>query len=214
MYTPKHFSQTNPNELRRIIRDYPFATLITVTENGPEANHIPFFLNQINGNDVLQGHLARGNPIWKSLDDSSDVLVVFNGPHSYISPSNYPTKQETGMVVPTWNYVVVHVKGKMKFVHDAAWCMNLINNLTNQHEEGLAFPWAVSDAPVEFTRKLVSAIVGIEIEVSSMEGKWKVSQNQPEKNQLGVVAGLSNAPDEGSRKIAEIIEKLVDRSAE
>ncbi len=208
MYIPKHFEQTSPDELRSIIRDYPFATLITISDSGLEANHIPFFLNQVNGKDVLQGHLSKGNPLWKNLKNESEVLVVFQGPHSYVSPSNYPTKQETGKVVPTWNYIAVHVKGTMKCIHDLSWCMEMINNLTKQHERKQNVPWAVSDAPEEFTKNMVSGIVGIEIDISAMSGKWKVSQNQPERNQLGVVAGLSIIPDTGSQKMADIMKNL------
>ncbi|MBQ0757131.1 MAG: FMN-binding negative transcriptional regulator, partial [Amphritea sp.] len=179
---------------------------ITHSDSGLEANHIPMLLGQSEGKDVLQGHLSKANPLWKNITDGSEVLIVFHGPNSYISPNYYPTKQETGKVVPTWNYVTVHVKGAITFIHDESWNMELITNLTDQHEAGQLKPWSVSDAPKDFTKKMLSAIVGLQIDISSIVGKWKVSQNQPEKNKLGVVAGLSQCSESESLKMAAIVQ--------
>jgi transcriptional regulator len=205
MYVPKIFEQTDPEYLIRIIKDYPFATLVTHSSSGLEANHIPFSLNKTDNQDILQGHVSKANPLWKNLNDQSEVLVIFQGPNSYISPNYYPTKKETGMVVPTWNYVTVHVKGVMSYIHDADWKLKMINKLTNQHEASQTVPWTVADAPEAFTKKMLSAIVGIEIKVSSMLGKWKVSQNQVENNKLGVMAGLSQASELDSHRMAELV---------
>jgi transcriptional regulator len=205
MYIPKNFEQTDRGHLLSIIKNYPFATLITYSETGIEANHIPLFLNKIDNEDIIQGHFSKANPICKNLDDKSEVLIIFHVPNCYISPNYYPTKKETGMVVLTWNYVTVHVKGIMSFIHDDQWKLTIINNLTNQHEANQEVPWSVADAPDEFTKKMLSAIVGIEIKVSSMFGKWKVSQNQPEINKLGVIAGLSKKSTSDSRKMAELV---------
>lgn len=131
MHIPKKFEQNDPSQFKKFIHNYPFATLITNSESGLEANHIPFFLNQSKGKDVLQGHIAKVNPLWKNVKDKLDVLVVFNGPNCYVSPNHYPTKKETGKAVPTWNYVTVHVKGIMSCIHDKQWNLNMINNLTS-----------------------------------------------------------------------------------
>ena len=209
MYVQKHFQQTDTDTLFDVIRDYPLATLITVTDQGLEANHIPFCLNQTDGKNRLQGHLAKGNPLWKNLPGGSEVLVVFQGPHAYISPSHYPTKQETGMVVPTWNYIAVHVRGTLQYRHDPEWCQTLVENLTNQQEARQDSPWAVSDAPQTYIDKMLAAVVGIEIEITDITGKWKVSQNQPERNQLGVAEGLSRDTNTEVQKMAAVVGKRV-----
>ena len=207
MYIPKKFMQNDLNHLKGIILRYPFATLITNSESGLEANHIPFSLNQSKGKDVLQGHIAKVNPLWKNLDDKSEVLVIFNGPNCYISPNYYPTKKETGKVVPTWNYVTVHIKGVMSYIHDEQWKLNMITNLTNQHEAGQQKPWSISDAPENYIEKMILAIVGLEIEELSMTGQWKLSQNQPQENKQGVVTSLSRESESDSKKIAELVKE-------
>lgn len=207
MHIPKNFEQNDPEQLKTVIRDYSFATLITHSDAGLEANHIPMVLVESGNQDFLQGHLALANPLWKSIKDGSNVLVVFHGPNSYISPNYYPTKQETGKVVPTWNYVAVHVKGVMNCIHDDDWKMDLITRLTDQHEAAQEKPWSVSDAPEDYTRRMLPAIVGIEIEITSIVGKWKVSQNQPEKNKQGVITGLSESTNSGDIKMAAIIKE-------
>lgn len=209
MHIPKNFEQNDPEQLKTVIRDYSFATLITHSDAGLEANHIPMVLVESGNQDFLQGHLALANPLWKSIKDGSNVLVVFHGPNSYISPNYYPTKQETGKVVPTWNYVSVHVKGVMNCIHNDDWKMDLITRLTDQHEAAQEKPWSVSDAPEDYTRRMLPAIVGIEIEVSSIVGKWKVSQNQLEKNKQGVVAGLSERANTNDAEMAAIVKEQI-----
>jgi transcriptional regulator len=205
VHIPGNFQQNDISQLEGLIRDYPFATLITHSESGLEANHLPVLLCEKDGRKVLQAHIAKANPLWKTVADKSDVLVVFNGPNCYISPNHYPTKQETGKAVPTWNYVVVHVKGVMSYVQDKDWLLAMINRLTDQHEAGQQAPWSTADAPADFIQKMLPAIVGLEIEISAITGQWKLSQNQPERNRRGVVAGLSAESEDQYRKIANLV---------
>jgi transcriptional regulator len=207
MHTPKTFQQNDSVHLQEIMVNYPFATLVTHSQSGLEVNHLPFFLTKSKEKELLQGHISKANPLWKNLNDNAEVLLVFHGPNCYISPNHYPTKKETGKAVPTWNYVVVHVKGTLSFIHDQAWKLDMINNLTNQHEAEQDNPWSISDAPEIYIEKMLPAIVGLEIEVLSITGQWKLSQNQPEKNKQGVVAGLSKANDIDLNKIAKLVKK-------
>ena len=209
MHIPKIFEQKDLAHFQELINNYPFATLISNSDSGLEANHIPLLLNQSNGKNVLQGHIAKANPLWKTLEDKSEVLIVFNGPNCYITPNYYPTKIETGKAVPTWNYVAVHVKGIMTYIHEVEWNLNMINNLTNQHESDQPSPWSVADAPDEYIHRMLSAIVGLEIEILSITGQWKVSQNQPERNQQGVIAGLSQSTNTDVLKMAELVKSYV-----
>jgi len=205
VYIPGKFQQRDVEKLSTLIHQYPLATLISHSATGLEAMHLPMLLSRTGDALTLKGHIARANPLWSSLADGAEVLVVFNGPNCYVSPSLYPTKAETGRAVPTWNYAVVHVKGRISFVHEPAWIHRLVDELTNVHESGRADPWSINDAPETYTQQLVSAIVGIEVEVVTMTGKWKLSQNQPEVNQRGVVAGLSSGGDPGARVVASMI---------
>ncbi|SMM98847.1 Transcriptional regulator [uncultured Candidatus Thioglobus sp.] len=205
MHIPKNFKQNDPVQFEQLINKYPFASLITNSKSELEVNHIPLILNQSNEKQVLHGHIAKANPLWKNLKGKSEVLVVFNGPNCYISPNYYPTKKETGKVVPTWNYVVLHIKGTISFIHDNQWKLNSVNNLTKQHENEQPIPWSVSDAPDEYIQKMLPAIVGLEIEILSSTGQWKVSQNQPEQNKQGVIAGLSQESESNYQKIAKLV---------
>tara|TARA_R110002094_G_C4874351_1_gene208666 strand:- start:372 stop:1004 length:633 start_codon:yes stop_codon:yes gene_type:complete len=205
MHIPKKFEQTDTAQLEGLIRDYPFATLVTDSESGIEATHLPVVLMEVAGKKVLQAHIAKANPLWKTVSDRSEVLIIFNGPNCYISPNHYPTKRETGESVPTWNYVVVHVKGVISFVQDEAWLQTAVDNLTAQHELRQAIPWTTSDAPEGYIEKMLSAIVGLEIEITSITGQWKLSQNQPDKNRLGVIAGLSSESESQYQKVAELV---------
>ncbi len=202
MHSPKKFQQTDLDRLKSIIVEYPFATLVTLSDNGLEADHIPFVLSHVQGADYLQGHIAKVNPVWQHVQDHSEVLVIFSGPNCYVSPNHYPTKKEHGKVVPTWNYIVVHVKGVISFIHDPGWNLKNVTDLTNQFESELPEPWAVTDAPESFIQRMLPAIVGVQIEIHSIKGQWKLSQNQPEQNRQGVIAGLAEHVDQASRDIA------------
>jgi len=153
----------------------------------------------------LQGHIAKVNNLWKNLENGTEVLVVFSGPNCYVSPNYYPTKKQHGKAVPTWNYVTVHAKGQLSFVHDDVWNLQMINALTDQHEASQKKPWSIADAPADYIQKMLPAIVGLQIDVSSIVGQWKLSQNQPEQNQQGVFEGLSKEDCSNSQKISMLV---------
>ena len=202
MYTPKHFEEPRIDVMHELMRWHPLATLVTLTSHGLEANHIPLHLiDQPAPFGTLCGHVARANPLWRDFAKDTEVLAIFHGPDSHITPSWYATKKETGKVVPTWNYAVVHACGMLRVIDDAAWVRAQLEALTAHNEAGLARPWAVSDAPHEYTEKLIGSIVGFEIVITKLSGKWKVSQNQPAQNQAGIVEGLGSS---GLRDAAEM----------
>lgn len=205
MYMPKHFQEHDENNLLELIEHYPFATLITHSELGIEANHLPLYIQQNNDEKVLLGHIAKANPLWKTIQAGAETLVVFNGPNCYISPNYYPSKRENGRAVPTWNYIAVHAKGNIQCFHVNDRKLEVVSHLTNLHEVDQPQPWSVSDAPNVYIEKMLSAIVGLEIEVTSLIGKWKVSQNQSGDNQQGVITGLLSEVENNSHKMAEII---------
>ena len=201
MYCPDPFAETRPEILRALIQRYPLATLVSMGANGLEANHIPLYLAPGEGpQPVLQGHVARANPLWREAPPNGEVLVIFQGPQHYISPSWYATKAETGKVVPTWNYAVVHAHGPLYVRDDPDWVRKQMISLTAQQENGFTMSWQVDDAPRDFTERLIGQVVGIEIPISRWVGKWKVSQNQPLRNRDSVVAHLEqqNQPDSGA----------------
>jgi len=208
MFIPKKFKQDNIENLVQLMEQYPFATLITYSETGIEATHLPMLVVKKAEKYYLKAHIAKANPLWKSVKNNSDILVTFHGPNCYISPNHYPTKKQTGKAVPTWNYVVVQVKGTISFIHDAEWIYNAIETLTNIHESGQSQPWSMSDAPDEYIQKMIPAIVGIEIEVTSIKGQWKLSQNQPEVNQQGVVEALLQSSDSNIVEVASLVNNL------
>lgn len=190
MHKLKVFQQINIENLYQIINDYPFATLILNTESGIEVDHLPMILMVDDGVATLQGHIAKANPLARLLNDETKATIIFHGPNCYISPNYYPTKKDNGKAVPTWNYIVVHVAGSIKCVHDNDWKLDLLNSLTDKHESSSDEPWSISDAPQEYIEKMLPAIVGLEVQIESIEGKWKVSQDKPEINQKGVIEGL------------------------
>ena len=203
MYRPPAFREDRPDVLHAAIRAYPLATLVTHGASGLAANLVPFTLAAEPGDrGVLRTHLARANPQLADLRDGVEALVIFQGPQAYVSPSWYPTKKEHGKVVPTWNYVIVQVWGTPKVVDDGDWLLAQISELTSTHESNRAQPWKVSDAPESYVAAQLRGIVGLEVPIARIEGKWKVSQNQPEQNQTGVIAGLRS---EGFDDLAEIV---------
>lgn len=210
MYIPRKFRQENAEELVALIQQHPFATLIMNSEQGVEALHLPVLLEQMGERLVLKAHIAKANDVWKKVKNGAEALVIFNGPNCYVSPNHYPTKAEHGRAVPTWNYVVVHVKGAVSFTHDSDWIYGVIDELTSKHEAESPTPWTIADAPEEYIHKMLSAIVGVEIAVNSMIGKWKLSQNQPEINQQGVIQGLSSLNDAASQGVASMVSGQVE----
>lgn len=191
MYIPKHFAESDSDLLYEFIRGNPFALLVTNTQSGLNADHLPVYLNTQNPHKVcIQGHIASANPLWKNITGLQQSLLIFQGSNAYISPSWLPSKKTDGRVVPTWNYSAVHVKGCIEFIHDPSWKLALLNNLTAQQENKLEYPWLVADAPEEYIQKLLPAIVGFEVVVSEVMGKFKLSQNQSTENQTGIAEGL------------------------
>ena len=206
MYCPDPFAETRPEILRALIQRYPLATLVSMGANGLEANHIPLYLASGEGpQPVLQGHVACANPLWREASPDDEVLVIFQGPQHYISPSWYATKAETGKVVPTWNYAVVHAHGQLQVRDDPDWVRQQMVALTAQQEKDFLQPWQVEDAPRDFTERLIQQVVGIEIPISRWMGKWKVSQNQPQCNRESVAAHLAQQGDAYSAAMADLV---------
>jgi transcriptional regulator len=195
LYIPAHFHLDDEAALHDFIRAYPLATLVT----GGDINisHLPMLIERDNDGFVLRGHVARANPHWKIVADGMPALAMFHGPQAYITPQWYPSKLKDGRVVPTWNYAVVHVRGMVRAIQDADWLLRLVNALTEAHEKQFAHQWAVSDAPDDYIQKMLKAIVGLELRITGMEGKWKLSQNRDDADYAGTKAGLTaqNTPD-------------------
>jgi transcriptional regulator len=204
MYRPSHFREDRPEVLHALIRTHSFAQLVTAGQQGLMANPLPILIDPAaSPNGTLRGHLARANDQVATLRSGAEALVVFQGPQAYVSPSWYPSKQEHGKVVPTWNYVAVHAWGVPKVIDDPAWLRQLIEDLTVSQERHRPAPWAVGDAPADFIDTMVTAIVGIEIPIDRIEGKWKLSQNRSEPDRRGVAEGLRA---EGNAAMAELVE--------
>ena len=193
MYQPPHHREDCLDVQHALIQSDPFCLLISSGAEGPLANAIPFLLQPTLGPlGTLECHMARANGQWRDID-GQQVLVVFQGPQAYVSPSFYETKRETGKVVPTWNYAMVQVRGVARLRADPDWLGKQIEALTTRHESGRTPSWAVSDAPRTYIESQLRGIVGIEIEIAAIEGKWKVSQNRPEADRRGVADGLSQS---------------------
>ncbi|WP_367155961.1 FMN-binding negative transcriptional regulator [Methylomonas sp. HYX-M1] len=204
MYIPKHFEEPRLDAMLALIRRYPLSTLVANAPGGLNADHIP--LHWIGDSaapyGTLRGHLARANPLASERLPEGEVLAIFQAENAYISPSWYAGKQESGKVVPTWNYATVHAYGFMRLIDDAEWIRAELAALTDAQEAGLPHPWTLSDAPADFVEQLFGQVVGVEIVVSRLLGKWKVSQNQPPANRDGVVRGLAEA---GHAKLAALV---------
>lgn len=184
MYLPRHFAESRDEALHGLIDAHPFATLLVTGADGVAVNHLPL----LRQGGVLRGHVAGGNEL-AAMDDAA-VVVLFHGPQGYVSPNWYPSKHETGREVPTWNYAVAHVHGRLCVVRDAVWLRGLLDGLTDRFEAAEPSPWQVADAPADHVEKLLGAIAGVEIAIERIEGKFKLSQNHPAANRAGVVAGL------------------------
>ena len=211
MYLPAHFSETRSEVLHALMREHPFATLVTPGGEGLTADHLPLHFTAGAGPyGALQGHVARANPLWQHAADS-DVLAIFYGPQAYVTPSWYATKQEHGKAVPTWNYVVVHARGRLRVIDDPVWLRRQLETLVAQHEAGFADPWRIGDAPPDYVAQMLTAIVGIEIEITELQGKWKISQNQPEINRAGVVAGLRDIGTADAAAMADLVAGIPTR---
>lgn len=205
MYQPPHFREDDLGAQHALIRAHPLGLLITAGPGGLTANPIPFLIDPAaSERGTLRAHLARANPQGRELEQVAECLVVFQGPQGYVTPSWYATKRETGKVVPTWNYATVHAWGRPRVIAEAGWLRRQIAELTDLREAGRAEPWSVEDAPTSFTDAQVKGIVGIEIPVARIQGTWKVSQNRPEADRAGVIAGFREAGgDEGMAALVQ-----------
>ncbi len=218
MYVPAHFAESRPEVLQQLMREHPFGLLVTQDAHGVVANSVPFVYDagEGTGAGVLRTHVARANPVWRDARGDVDSLVVFEGAQAYVSPAWYPSKAEHGKAVPTWNYVMVQASGRLRAIDDAEWLRAFVSRLTDRHEAtrvqqaastaASAPPaWAVTDAPADYVDSMLRAIVGIEIEVTALVGKWKVSQNRPAADRDGVVRGLASVPGSEAAAMAALV---------
>lgn len=212
MYIPSHFEEHRPETLHALMRAYPLATVITLTSSGIVANHVPLHLHSnADGGAVLRGHVARANPLWKDWVRGTEALAVFQGPNGYISPTWYPTKKEHGKVVPTWNYCAVHVYGVPQIHEDTHWIRAQVEALTAWQESASPQPWSVADAPQDFVDSMLKQIVGIELPITRIYGKWKVSQNQPQRNRAGVIEALGKRDDASAAQLCALMRERESR---
>lgn len=209
MYLPASFRESRTERLHDLIRTHPLGLLVTHGDRGLEASPIPFLLYADEGeHGVLRAHMARANPHWQSLAGQAECLIVFQGPEGYVTPSWYPSKAETQKAVPTWNYATVQVWGRPSVTEDAAWLRRQLDDLTAFHESPRPRPWSVSDAPEDYVARQMKAIIGIEIPIRRIEGKWKMSQNKDAADRAGVIAGMrSGADPHRNIQVADLVER-------
>ena len=201
MYVPVEFEETQIDILHELIQQYPLGILLTHGQSGLDANHLPFELDtEVTELGVLHAHVARKNPVWQDVQDGDEVLVVFRAGDAYISPQWYPSKQEHHQQVPTWNYRVIHAHGKVKIRDDERYVRGVVARLTRTHEAMQAEPWKMSDAPKDYIETMLKAIVGIEIEITKIQGKSKLGQNKEHRDIVGVANALSTT---GQREISK-----------
>lgn len=206
MYAPPHFREDRVDVLRALIARHSLGTLVTLSSGGLCASHVPMIIDAApEPFGTLRGHVARANPQWSDIDDTVAALAVFQGPQHYISPSWYSTKQETGRVVPTWNYAAVHAHGRLRVFEDTEDLRALVTALTDRQELDRPQPWAVTDAPEGFVGHQLKGIIGFEMKIERLEGTWKVSQNRPASDQAGVIDGLRETGDDNARAIADLV---------
>jgi len=200
MYLPEAFREEDFAEIAEILRRHPLGALVTQRGGVLTADHIPFLFDA--QSRILRAHVARANPLWRKADPGQEVLAIFAGLQRYVTPSWYATKRKTGKVVPTWNYEVVHIHGHLRAVDDAKAAREVVDALTREHERERAAPWAVGDAPQDFIEARLEAIVAIEIAITRVEAKRKLSQNQNEEDRAGVIAGLRAEGDGEAQEMA------------
>ncbi len=209
MYQPPPFREDRVEVLHALMHDRRFATLVTLGAEGLTATHLPI---EVDPNPppfgTLRGHLARANPQWRNYSTEVAALVIFSGPQAYVSPSWYATKNQTGRVVPTWNYIAVHAYGPLRTFDDTDRLRSLVTALTQRQERELPHPWRVGDAPVDFIDRQLKGIVGIELTVERLEGKWKLSQNKNAADRAGVIAGLSGMSGPDAAQIADAMLRM------
>lgn len=191
MYLPPHFAAIDPEALHQLIQTHPLGALITHGEQGLDADHLPFEFDAGEGeHGVLRAHIARNNPLWQAVTDGQEVLVIFRAADGYVSPNWYPSKQEHHKQVPTWNYAVVHAHGRVRVRDDARFVRRLLASLTRVHEAAEPKPWKMADAPRDYLEAMVAAVVGIEVEITGLVGKFKLSQNKEGADRQGAIDAL------------------------
>jgi transcriptional regulator len=206
MYIPKHNEETRVDVIDRLIRSHPLATLVTMGTSGLVATHLPMVLHREDPQHaILRGHVSRANRQWREFSPEVEALAIFAGPEHYITPNWYPEKAATGKVVPTWNYAVVHVYGHMQVIGDPAWLLTHLNSLTDTHEASSFSPWKVGDAPADYVETIAKGIVGIELPITRLEAKWKVSQNQTAETRVSVARGLEALGTEPSLAMRDLV---------
>ena len=206
MYLPAHFNETRTHVMHALMRLRPFTTLITTIDQAIVANHVPVeTLDQPKPFGLIRGHVARANPLWRDYRESTPAMAIFQGPDAYISPSFYATKSQSGEVVPTWNYAVVHAQGTLRFMHDVGWLREFVARLTADHESARPVPWTLEDAPATYIDKMLKSIVGFELTITKLTGKWKISQNRALVDRVGVSDGLRRTEEADSIEIATMI---------
>lgn len=211
MYIPAQFRESNLEVLHAQIMQHPFGILLTGGQQGLDANHLPFELHVNEGQfGTLHAHVARNNPVWQNIANGDEVLVVFQVGDAYISPQWYPSKHEFHKQVPTWNYVVVHAYGKVTIRDDERYVRGVVARLTRTHEASQPEPWKMSDAPKDYLDAMLQAIVGIEIEITKIEGKSKLSQNKEHRDIVGATAGVKAT---GNTQMAAAMQQIVDQQA-
>jgi transcriptional regulator len=204
MYLPKHFAEERPGVLHGLIKECGLATLVTVKEGLPYASHLPFILMPDPlPNGRLTGHLARANPQVQGLRAGEPALAIFQGPDAYVSPNYYPSKKVAGKAVPSWNYVAIHVYGELRLIEDPAGLEDILTRLTDQHEAKRPHPWKVADAPRDYLETMMKNIVGLELRITRLEGKWKLSQNKTPEDRAGVIAGMEASAKPSDRATAQ-----------
>ena len=207
MYCPTHFQEHRQDVLRRLIADHPLATIIWQGPDGLVADHVPLMRPSGSGDsEHLIGHVARANPLWQA-DPQQEMLLVFQGPQTYISPNWYASKADGGKVVPTWNYATVHVHAVLTVTHDHDTLLRILHQLTQKQESDQVHPWQVSDAPEAFTNTLLNHIVGVRFDIRRMQGKWKVSQNQPAINRATVASALTALAGDNAAAMARLVDR-------
>lgn len=210
MYIPKFNEETRTPVLHKLMRERPLASLVTYGRTGLFASHLPMVLHDEPAPlGLLKCHVSRANAQWKDFDPKVEALAIFSGAEHYISPTWYEEKQATGKVVPTWNYAVVHAYGHLKVMDDRDWLLAHVEGLVKIHEAGMTKPWAVSDAPTDYIASIVKGIVGLEMKIERLEGKWKVSQNRSEADRRGVVEGLAEIGTASAEEMKRLVEETL-----
>jgi len=207
LYNTPHFRQTDRDPLLDALDGARFATLVSNSPEGPVVSHLPLLLDRSLGpSGTLIGHVARANPHWSIARRDVPSVAIVHGPDAYVSPGWYPSKAETGKAVPTWNYTVIHATGRLDVHEDSAWLRDAVSRLTDRHEAGRPAPWSLADAPESYIAAQIKGIVGLSLEITSLEGKFKLSQNRSVADRDGVIAGLAGEPDAASAAIRRLMD--------